>query len=386
MRRAVTAALVRLTVITTTLGACRGAAPRASLASVPVPVAERAAPSADSQPPRFYTPRPYGSDAQFNPLSVLLNEGFDQLRTAPRGDITRYPFGASLHAVTRSVLRPDLSIRRSGYSDWLTHEVLPLSLRRSGGGQWYPNYTLHLFGSGVTYVRLEDWFATHGVEAHPRLAAGVTTFAFHFLNEAIENGPTANRGVDALTDLLVFDPAAILLWNRDWMRRAFSGRVEATDWFGQVSAGLPGRTVENAYSMIVVRAPVPRTSNWKVMVTHGYVFLVGLSRRTSGSDWLTIGAGADAPATPVIDSTTGRKTAVLASNAGFFYDRDGSLLVSLVTRGGSDNGPTLNLYPGVLRVGPVAPSFWVQQNRGGGLRFGLSSRLGVGLSTQRGIH
>lgn len=352
----------------------------------PASARDAARPRADTSPARhFYSARAYGSDAQFNPVSVLLNEGFDQLRTSPRGNITRYPFGASLEAVTRSIVRPDRSIRRYGFSDWLTHEVVPLSLRKSGGGQWYPNYTLHLFGSGVTYVRLEDWFASHGGEAHPRLAAGVTTFAFHALNEAIENGPTADRGVDALTDLLLFDPAAIVLWNQGWMRRFFSGSVEATDWYGQVSVGMPGETVENAYSMIMVRAPLPRTANWKLLVTHGYVFLLGVSRRTSDTDWLTIGVGADAPATPVIDSTTGRKTALLASNVGVFYDRNGSLLASLVTRGGSDNGVTLNVYPGVIALGSVRPSFWVQQNRGGGLRFGLSSKLGVGLSTHSGI-
>jgi hypothetical protein len=370
--------------MTSVLGACRSAAPpRAS----PAPVsAARAAPDHDpSTPGRFYVPRDYGSDAQFNPVSVILNHGFDQLRTSRRHDITAYPFGASIGAVTRSVLRPDRSLRHYGYSTWLTHELLPLSLKRSGGGQWYPNYTLHLFANGVTYVRLEDWFAAHGVEDHARLAAGVSSFAFHLLGEAVENGPTADRGVDALTDLLVFDPASILLWNQSWMRRWFSGRLEARDWYGQLSVGIPGKTVENAYSMVVVRAPIPGTSNWRMLVSHGYVFLVGFSRRTVGDDWLSVGAGADAPVTPVIDSTTGRKTALLEANTGVFYDRNGSLLASLVTRGGSDNGLTLNVYPGVLRFGPVRPSFWLQQNRGGGVRFGLSSKLGIGVSTQRGI-
>lgn len=326
-----------------------------------------------------------GSEAQFNPLSVILNEGFDQVRTSPRSDITKYPFGSSFKAVARSVLQPDRSIRRYGVANWLRHEVFPLSLRRSGGGQWYPNYTLHLFGSGVTYLRLEDWYATHGVETHPRLAAGLTTFAFHVVNEAIENGPTANRGVDALTDLLVFDPAAVLFWNQAWTRRLVSGPIEATDWYGQVSVGVPGRTVENAYSTIVVRAPLPLTSNWKLLATHGYVFLVGLSRRTAGNDWLTAGVGADAPVNPVVDSATGRKTAILERNMGVFYDRGGSLLASLVTRGGSDNGLTFNVYPGVLAWRAFRPSLWLQQNRTGGARFGVSSAIGVGASTHRGI-
>lgn len=322
---------------------------------------------------------------QFNPLSVVLNHGFDQLRTSRRTDFTHFPYGDSFAAVIRSVVRPDKPIKRYGFDNWLRNEVFPLSLRGSGGGQWYPNYTLHLFGSGVTYLRLADWYRLHGVESHALLAAGATTYAYHLLVETNENGPTADRGVDALTDLLIFDSASILLWNQDWVRRLFSGPVEVTDWYGQISLGTPGRTIENAYAMAVVRVGVPRTTNWKVVVTHGYVFLAGLSRRIGENDWLTVGGGADAPVTPIIDSTTQKRSAELAPNVGVFYDRNGSLLASLVSRGGSDNGPTLNVYPGVIRLGRFRPSFWIQENKGGGVRFGVSSALGVGISTHAGI-
>lgn len=357
--------------IATTLGACHRAPP----ASRPAPEPR----------PGFYKDLPYGTDAQFNPLSVIANHAFDQLRTSPRQDITTFPFGASFHSVLRSVVQPDRSIRNYGYRNWLRNEVFPLTLKSNGGGQWYPNYTLHLFGSGITYVRLIDWYADHGLESHRELAAGATTYGYHLLVEAMENGPTADRGVDALTDLLIFDSASILLWNQGWMRRLFSGPIEVDDWLGQVSFGVPGRTVENASAMVMVRAPIPRTSNWKVMVTHGLMFTVGVSRRVGANDWLTVAAGADAPANPVIDTVTGKKTATLESNGGLFYDRNGSLLASLITRGGSNNGLTLNVYPGLLRVGPIKPSLWVQENRGGGVRFGVSSQLGVGISTRAGI-
>ena len=329
----------------------------------------------------FFKDLPYGTDAQFNPWSVIANHGFDQLRTSPRTDITHYPFGSSFKSVLRSAIEPDRSIRNYGYRNWLRNEVFPLTLRSQGGGQWYPNYTLHLFGDGITYVRLIDWYEQHGVASHPEIAAGATTYAFHLVVEAIENGPGADKGVDALTDLLIFDSGSILLWNQSWMRRLFSGPVEVNDWLGQVSVGIPGRTIENAYSMVMVRTPIPGATDWKFMITHGYMFTLGLSRRIGTGDWLTLGLGADAPVNPVIDTVTGKKSATLESNGGVFYDRNGSLLASLVTRGGSNNGVTLNLYPGVVRVGAFRPSFWLQQNRGGGYRFGISSSLGVGLST-----
>jgi hypothetical protein len=341
------------------------------------------APPVSHAEPKFFRDLPYGTDAQWNPLSVIVNHGFDQLRTSPRSDFTRFPYGASFSAVMRSVARPDKPIKRYGVGNWLRDEVFPLSLKKNGGGQWYPNYTLHLFGSGITYSRLTDWYAIEGV-AHPRLAAGLTTYAYHLLVETNENGPTADKGVDALTDLLIFDSASILLWNQSWVRSLFGQRLEVNDWLGQASLGVPGRTIENASAMVVLRAPVPRTDDWRLMVTHGYAFMLGASRRVGGDGWITLGGGADAPANPVIDSTTGKKTATLEPNGGLFYDRNGSLIASLITRGGSNNGVTLNVYP-TFGVGTLKPGLWLQQNKGGGWRFGISSQLGVGLSTHAGI-
>jgi len=99
--------------------------------------------------------------------------------------------------------------------------------------------------------------------------------------------------------------------------------------------------------------------------------------------WLTVGGGFDPSDTPVIDPKTNTKTATLEPNYAAFFDRNGSLLVSFISKGGSNNGATLNFYPGALRGHNDLPGFWLQQIRGGGLRFGLVSRAGIGLSTFR---
>jgi hypothetical protein len=85
----------------------------------------------------------------------------------------------------------------------------------------------------------------------------------------------------------------------------------------------------------------------------------------------------------VINPATGAKTATLLPDAGLFFDRNGSLLVSFITKGGSTNGATLNIYPGVVGTGAWSPGLWVQGIRGGGYRFGVVSKLGIGLG---GIH
>lgn len=362
----------RLLVLACGLGACAQAAP----AVLPTPAA--APDSAVTH--RFYDSRPYGSEAEFNPLSTIVNEGFDQLRTSSYRNLLTVQYRASAVVVLHSLANPERVLRHYGYRNWLRNEVFPLTTKAQGGGQWVPNYQLHLFGAGMTYARLTEWYEQHGFVAHPRILAGVTAMAFHFLNEMIETGPTFQDDEDSLTDLMIFDPASIILWNQSWVLHRFDGRLEMTDWQGQASIGEPGTTIEDAYSMVMLRAPLPRTDNWKVMTTAGNAFLLGVSRRLGTEYWLSASGGFDPSDNPVIDPRTNTKTATLLPDVGAFVDRNGSLLASFISKGGSNNGPTVNVYPGVLRFRGVSPGVWVQGIRGGGLRFGIESRIGLGLA------
>lgn len=353
-------------------GACARQAP--SVAAEP-----RAAPDS-AITHRFYANRPYGSEAEFNPLSVLVNEGFDQLRTNPHRALLDFPYRGSAVVVLHSLADPERVLRHYGYGRWLRNEVFPLTTKSQGGGQWVPNYQLHLFGAGMTYARLAEWYEQHGFVSHPRILAGASAMAFHFLNEMIETGSTFRDDEDSLTDLLLFDPASIILWNQSWLLHRFGGRLEMTDWQGQAAIGEPGTTIENAYSMVMLRAPLPRTDEWKVMTTAGNAFLIGISRRLGAEYWLTASGGLDPADNPVIDPRTNTKTATLLPDVGLFVDRNSSLLASFISKGGSNNGPTVNVYPGVLRIGRVSPGLWVQGIRGGGLRFGIESRVGIGIA------
>ena len=328
---------------------------------------------------RFYQNRPYGSEAEFNPFSILVNEGYDQLRTSEDRSLLTFPYRGAAIVVLHSLADPERVLRHYGYRRWLVNEMFPLTTKGEGGGQWYPNYTLHLFGAGMTYVRLTEWYEQHGMNWHPEVLAGVSAMAFHFLNEMIETGSNFIDDEDSLTDLMFFDTASIMLWNQEFMKRWFSGRVEFTDWQGQASVGFPGTTIEDAYSLVMLRVPLPRAGNWKVMTTLGDAFLMGVSRRVGRNYWVTASGGFDPADNPIIDPKTFTKTVDLTPNAGLFLDRDGSLLVSFISKGGSNNGPTLNIYP--LGRSPLWPGIWLQQIRGGGLRYGIVSRAGVGLST-----
>jgi hypothetical protein len=329
----------------------------------------------------YYANRQYGSESQFNPLSAILNNGYDQVRTGPDRRVFAFDYGSGAEGSLNSILRAGHLLRDYGTANWIKYELLPLSGKGGGGGQWWPNYQLHLFAGGATYVRLIGWFEQRNY-SHPRLYAAATSYAGHLLNEMMENTPYRNGTVDGMTDLLIFDPAAILLWNSDRVQRFVGTRIEFTEWAGQPSLSMPGNTIENTFQTTMVRARLPRTNQWRVMTTMGGSYMGGLSRRYRDSTWVSLALGSDARSNAIVDTLTGRKTVELLPNVGFFVDKGGSLMWSMVLRSGYDAAATLNVYPGVLKFGrsELAPGWWAQylpQQRE--MRFGITSGWGVGV-------
>src|SRR4051812_33567206 len=115
-------------------------------------------------PRRFYTDKRYGSEREFNPLTQLLNEGFDVLSSTSQN---RHIFDRGLDVDARNVLRslanPIGSINEYGWGNLLRAEILPTSFTRSRtSGKWISNYQLHLLGSGMVSLRMTDWYEIHG--------------------------------------------------------------------------------------------------------------------------------------------------------------------------------------------------------------------------------
>ena len=329
---------------------------------------------------RYYGSRDFGSEAQFNPLTQIVNEGYDILRTRFEDrHIFSRDYATGIRNVARSVWHADATYRFYGVPNAVRNEWLPLTTQRStGGGAWVPNYEYHLLGAGMVSVRMEEWFEQHGIP-HPALLSATTLMASHVLNEVVENGAQRSWNEDAVTDLLIFDPAGLLLWRLGAVQRFFSGPVQMTNWPGQASIDVAHHTLENAGQQYVLRAPIPFIRAWSVFYDFGMSTLLGLSRRgADGSAW-SGGVGLDAVDNPVVDERTGAKTATLAFKGGLFYDRDGSLLFSILAGSRRDVARmTINVYPGTLSVGGMRPGFWFQLPDRGALRFGIATRLGIG--------
>jgi hypothetical protein len=339
-------------------------------------------PPTDKTTPRFYTGKTYGSEAAFNPLTQILNEGFDVL--ALRGQ-DRHIFDRNLSGdaanIWRSIANAPATYRNYGWSV-IRNEFLPITSQRvPGGGSWLPNYQSHLIGSGMVSQRMTEWYEYHHVPGAAWWSAG-TMMAAHFLNEAVENNGWRSYNEDATTDLLFFDVAGILLWKNDRVQRTFSGTLQLSNWTGQPSWNPVSRTIENTGQYFVLRGPIPKSESWRWFYLFGMSGAGGLSKRIGQQTALSAGIGLDAIENPITDSTRMTKGATLKPKLAMYLDRNGSVLGSLAI--GSPRGMsswlTANVYPGVIRVGPVAPGYWLQAVRDGGIRVGVTSSWGIGLA------
>jgi hypothetical protein len=342
---------------------------------------------------RFYTGKTYGSDAALNPLSEVLNEGFDVLGLNGQDKhIFKRGFVGDFHNVWRSVIHFDETYRSYGWRV-VRNEFLPItSTRVPGGGSWLPNYEAHLLGSGMMSRKLTEWFDMHGY-AHPTLLAGLTMMAAHLVNETVENNGFRRLNEDATTDLLFFDLGGIVLWQNSFVQRSFSGRVRLTNWPLQPSYNPVHRTLENTGQSFVLRGPLPGTESWRWFYLFGLSGTGGVTHVLRDGNALSVGFGLDAIENPVVDSLTGAKGATLRPKAAIYFDRHGSLLWSLSV--GAGNGLrsriSANVYPSVLRIAGMHPGVWLQIPRrlsggdptavsDGSLRFGIVSSWGIGLA------
>src|ERR1051325_1978622 len=142
------------------LAAACAVAPEPASAPTPADSVIGVAPPLDPHhgPRRFYTGKAYGTEAQFNPLTEILNEGFDvlSLEHADRRIFDR-PYATDASTVFTSLGHPFESIGRYGWGNFFRAEILPTSLTRSRtSGKWVSNYELHLLGSGMVSLRRSE--------------------------------------------------------------------------------------------------------------------------------------------------------------------------------------------------------------------------------------
>ena len=327
--------------------------------------------------PFFYTGKDFGSEAHFSPVTVLLNGGYDILQLDKyEQHVFSYALGSNAKTVFRNLGRPLPLINRYGWGNFLTREVLPLNY--SAGAAWWPNYQLHLIGGGMTYRRLQEWFDAYGVGA-PEIWSAATVMGYHLLNEFVENNNLEGELIDPLADIYLFDIGGIVLFSFDNVARFFSEELRLTDWANQPTLMPSDASLRNTGQYFVVRYELPFWENWSALYVFGLNGMGGLSRHFENGESLSFAAGPRASDVFEAEDHPFALAANLTWNAGLYWDRENSLLASLLFSGISTNFITLNIYPGVIGEKAWSPGFWCTVTTEGDVMGGMTARWSPGL-------
>jgi hypothetical protein len=323
----------------------------------------------------FYHGREYGSEAIYNPLSLVINGGFDVLQASAHSRaLSTLSMNIGAKNVWENISNPFPQINKFGWNRFLGQEVFPTSIALTKA-QYWPNYTLHLIGGGMTSRATLEWFHHYDIP-YPSLWTGVTIAAYHFVNEAVENGAFVGPNVDPIADIWIFDVGGIVLFTSDQVCEFFSHTLHLTEWDGQPTYNPTFGTVENEGQNFVMKYPLPFLSHVSLFYYFGDNGMLGLSFERGNGHNITVSGGFVSKELRTVDSRNGTRTvtAELGWIAGIFYDRDNSLLASLILSDKINEKVKINMYPGVLDIAGISPGIFCSMGMGSQFIAGLTVR------------
>ncbi len=295
----------------------------------------------------YYHNLPYGSESVFNPLSVLLNRGFDvlQVRRNQR-DIWNLDYEEDFLHIIHSLSHPARYIEEYGWSQFAKRELFPLDFSKYGA-RWAPNYTLHLIGGGYTYMALYEWFNANNVK-FPALWSASTVLVSALINETIENKSVTRGNTDAIADFYFFDIGGILLFSLPSVNRFFSKYLHLRDWSFQPAFTYPDLSLHNHGQYFSIKINLP-LKNLSLFGYTGMGAMGGITYHVDKENDISVGFGAKSSRFVDADDGQHLHAVQFAKCGGFFWDRNGSLLTSLVINDIQDYFINFNIYPGISK-------------------------------------
>jgi hypothetical protein len=229
---------------------------------------------------------------------------------------------------------------------------------------------------------MTEWYASHDYPSAPVWSAGTIVF-YHMLNEAVENGGYEGHNTDAIADLLIFDPLSMVLFSLEPVCRLFSHTLHMNDWSYQTSYDPWKRTLENNGQNFVAKWHIPWLPPWGLFYHWGTHGEFGVCRTNDRGECWSLGMGLKAG--EVVHITPEQKTVDLVMVAGVFYDRNNSLLASLLYSKTKDYALRLNVYPGLVRAWGLDPGAFLGISHDGkvtvGLTIGATPWVPVGIAS-----
>ncbi len=317
----------------------------------------------------FYKPaQARGSDAAFNPLSLLLNGSFDAMRIGTQGthDLSRYRWGTDARNIWENITDPVARIRAYGWERFRRQELFNLSFDVNSL-QFIPNFADHTLGYGMLYAKVTEWYDAHGYPAPIVWGVG-TSLVYQYVNEMMQNDGRIYVNVDCIADYDFFNVLGYVLFSFDDVKEFFSETVQLNDWSLQPLYVPRNHHLENVGQEFVMRYKLPFAEQYAPFICWGVNTVAGLSYRYDDANSLSLGIGqAVAGMQEIRRGDFVSATPMLERAVGLFWDNEGSLLAGLIVRGRSTVNVEVNVYPGIVDLYGIKPGLYV----GAGDREGL---------------
>jgi hypothetical protein len=334
-------------------------------AAVPEPAPPRPPPAL------FYHGQDEGSESQFGALSVLVNVGYSTAGKASGFQIYS-PFDLDYGSSLRELAGDYVHVREiprgyGSYARWAIQEFVPFM-----GIASVPNYGLHILGEGMLSRKLTEYNVAQGMSAGwARFAAIATVVAAQQLNELLESKSVPVG--DSIADTLVNNTVGILLFSNDRFARLFSNdHLHMYFWPGQPLLDVRDGAIYNNSESYLFRVTLGGWTRAKLNFLGGIPSIgLGISYPIGGEDalgGLIVTQGPLVPEHPYVHGpqlprfsyvtptpTTGSVSTADADQiaARFTWDRGGSLLATLEIGLPVRPNVVANIYPGLVRLGPV---------------------------------
>lgn len=330
----------------------------------------------------YYHGYNYGSEAYFNPFSMTIGYSYAIMQLNNYNNtLGHLDYRQASDNLLWNLERPGAVIGQRGWRAFMMTEVIPTSFRMTNV-QYWPNYKLHLIGGGMLHIAATEWFAYHGY-SHPELWSLATNIGMHYLNEVVEMGDYVGPDTDPIADLYIFGPLGYLFFHNEKVARFFSHTLNLAPWPFQAMYVPSTNELINNGMKFSFKYFLPWNRRLGIFYLTGSEGMVGGSYRVNNSDTFTLGGGWAAKDIIHVETNTGvrvQSTTLIVSGA-VFYDRNNSLLASLIFGGARGYKMRLNVYPGVLPLGRHAPGFAITLQDHNQFAFGVNwSFTPVGLA------
>jgi hypothetical protein len=217
----------------------------------------------------------------------------------------------------------------------------------------------------MLYRKNAEWLHARGYR-YPRMYAAVLAMLGEFVQEVIEKESTTDD--DPVADFYIFRPAGILLFSWAPFARVSAETLHMVEWPYQTMFTVREREFRNVGQNYAVRPHFFGSENHRPFIYFGMASLFGLSHRVTSSDSLSWGVGAAV-------TNANRDDVELRPAGGLFYDRNDSLLASVIFNGTDDLAVRCNVHPGLLVGGRWSPGVFVGVGDEGEISAGVTIRL-----------